>query len=356
MIDFEHTVFVLLLLTGVLNAKPPRQRWGIVIILVGILLVFLPPAQRINIPWNLVIGLVVPLLMWQNIRRIATADWQGWKSVILWVISVVIFSIALLFGGGLNWPGAILFGVISASMIWRAGEPENCSSYMSQIGPLALVFLLTEVEALIQSPNQYMGGIFSGASFGVITALIALRLLRRTPSKYHSWIGIGQAYLAYWFSFYAGVSAVTAVLVSIMVFIWLNQYSRLGYHITDPLAPLNTWPGFGVILALFLLLGWQGHQPVSTIIILEILAGALAGLCITWLGRKLDIPAFQKKGSLLMAALRTGLLLFPALLLWPRDILAQPLLLGAALGLAALVIGLSYMALLFYFPKTGNPY
>ena len=241
-------------------------------------------------------------------------------------------------------------------MIWRAGEPVKSSSYMSQVGPLALVFLLTEVEAFIQSPNMYMGGIFSGASFGVITALISLQLLRRTPSIYHSWIGIGQAYLAYWFSFYAGVSAVAAVLVSIMVFIWLNQYSRLGTYITDPVAPLNTWPGFGLVLALFLLLGWQGHQPVSTIIILEVLAGAVAGLGITWLGRKLDIPAFQKERSLLMAGLRTGLLLFPALLLWPRGILAQPLFLAIAIGLAVLVIGMSYLALLFYFRKIGNPY
>lgn len=356
MIEFEHTIFVLLLLTGVLNAKPPKQRLGIMIILVGIFLAFLPPALRINIPWNLVIGLVVPLLMWQNIRRITTADWQGWKSVILWIISVVILSFALLFGGGINWPGALLFGMIAASMIWRAGEPEESSSYMSQVGPLALVFLLTEVEAVVQSPNQYMGGIFSGASFGVITALIALYLLRRTPPKYHSWIGIGQAYLAYWFSFYTGVSAVAAVLVSIMVFIWLNQYSKLGTRITDPVAPLNTWPGFGLVLALFLLLGWQGHQPVSTIIILEVLAGAAAGLGITWLGRKFDIPAFQKERSLLMAGLRTGVLLFPALLLWPRDILGQPLLLAIAIGLAVLVIGMSYLALLFYFPKTGNPY
>jgi hypothetical protein len=234
-------------------------------------------------------------------------------------------------------------------------EPENSSSYMSQVGPLALVFLLTEVEAFVQSPNQYMGGIFSGASFGVITALIALRLLRNTPSKFHSWIGIGQAYLAYWFSFFAGVSAVSAVLVSIMVFIWLNQYSRLGIHIKNPLAPMNTWPGFGLVLGLFLLLGWQGHQPVSTIILLEVFAGAIAGLGITWLGRKLDIPAFQNERSFPMAGLRTALLLFPALLLWPRNILAQPLLLAVALGLAVLVIGFSYMALLFYFPKTGTP-
>jgi hypothetical protein len=356
MVEFEHTIFILLLLAGVLNAKPPQQRWGILIILAGILLVFLPPAQPVDIPWNLVLGLVVPLLMWQNIRILSDAEWRGWKSIALWISSVIVFSFAFLFGGNLNWPSTLLFGVIAASMIWRAGEPEECSSYMSQVGPLALVFLLTEAEAFIQSPNQYIGGIFSGASFGLIIALAGLYILRRTSPKYHSWIGIGQAYLAYWFSFFAGVSAVAAVLVSILVFIWLNQYTKLGYQIAEPLAPINTWPGFGLILALFLLLGWQGHQPVSAIILLEVFAGAIAGLGITWLGRKLDIPAFQKESPLLMAGLRTALLLFPALLLWPRDILTQPLLLAAAIGMAVLVIGMSYMALIFYFPKTGEPY
>jgi hypothetical protein len=353
MIEFEHTIFVLLLLTGVLNAKPPQQRWGALIILVGILLVFIPPALPIFIPWNLIIGLVVPLLLWQNFRRIVNADWQGWKSLALWVASALIIGIALFLGGGLNWLGALLFGVIGASMIWRAGESESKSSYMSQVGPLALVFLLTEVEALVQSPNQYLGGIFSGASFGLLAALIALRLLKKTPSNYHFLIGIGQSYLAYWFSFFAGASAVSAVLVSVMVFIWLNQYSSLGFPNSSQFAPINTWPGFALILAVFLLLGLQGHQQISTIIILEAVTGAIAGISITWLGRKLNIPAFQKDKSPLMAGLRTGLLLLPALLLWPRDILEQPLLLAAALGLAIFVIGLSYMALLFYFPKTG---
>jgi hypothetical protein len=356
MIEFEHTIFVLLLLTGVLNAKPPQQRWGILIILAGILLVFIPPALPIAIPWNLVIGLVVPLLLWQNIRRITNADWQGWVSVALWVASAALIGIALFLGGGLNWLGAALFGVIAASMIWRAGEPETNSSYMSQVGPLALVFLLTEAEAIVQSPNQYLGGIFSGASLGVITALIALQLLKKTDPKFHSLLGIGQAYVAYWFCYFAGVSAVSAVLVSVMVFMWLNQYSNLGIPDSNLLAPINTWPGFGLILALFLLLGFQSHQQISTVIIIEVLAGALAGLSITWLGRKLNVPAFQEDKSLLMAGLRTGLLLLPALLLWPRDILAEPLLLGAALGLAIVVIGLSYMALLFYFPKEGAPY
>jgi len=56
MIEFEHTIFILLLLGGVLNSKPPRQRWAVVIILIGVLLVFISPARAIDIPWELVLG------------------------------------------------------------------------------------------------------------------------------------------------------------------------------------------------------------------------------------------------------------------------------------------------------------
>jgi hypothetical protein len=91
MIEFEHTIFILLLLSGILNAKPPQQRLAMFIILVGVLLVFLPPAREIPIPWEIILGLVIPIILWQNIRRIINADWWGWKSIALWVISVPIF-------------------------------------------------------------------------------------------------------------------------------------------------------------------------------------------------------------------------------------------------------------------------
>ena len=360
MIEFEHTIFILLLLTGVLNAKPPRQRWATLIILIGVLLVFIPPAQTIKVPWDFILGLVIPLLLWQNIRRIVNANWRGWKSVTLWVITVLIFSFALWFGGALNWPGALLFGVIAASMIWRAGEPESGSSYMSQVGPLTLIFLLTEVEVAIQSPDHYVGGIFSGAFFGVIAALFGLYLLKKTSPKLHIWIGIGQVYLAYWISFMLGVSAVAAAFVSVMTFVWLNQYYQLGFHKNAPAAPLNTWPGFGLMLALFMLLGWQAHQPVSTLLIIEVVVGALIGLGITWMGRRWEIPAFHKQKPFWLAGLRAAVLLFPALLIWPRDILKQPTQLAVAIGITILVIGMSYMGLSYYFPnkviqKNSNP-
>lgn len=352
MVEFEHTIFILLLLTSVLNAKPPQPKIALFIILIGVLLVFIPPAFTIILPWELILGIAIPFLLWQNIRRIVNAEWRGWNSVALWVLTGIIFSIALWLGGALKLPSALLFGIVAASMIWRASEPESSSSYMSLVGPLTLVFLLTEVEVAIQSPNHYIGGIFSGAFFGIVTALFGIYLVRRTPAKYQSWIGIGQAYLAYLISDLGEVSAVTAALVSIMVFVWLNQYFQLGYHKDPPLAPLNTWPGFSIILALFLLLGWQGHQPVTLLLIIEVVLGAILSLGITWLGCRLELPAFQKQSSFWMASLRAALLLFPALLLWPRDALQQPLHLLVAISISILVIGISYLGLLFYFPKT----
>ncbi len=351
MIDFEHTIFILLLLSGILNAKPPQQRWAILIIAIGVLLVFLPPARQISIPWEMILGLVIPLLLWQNARRIVNANWRGWKSVALWVGAVLIYSVVLGITQVLNWPGALLFGLIAASMIWRAGEPEESASYMSQIGPLTLLFLLTEVEAAIQSPDHYLGGIFSGASFGVATALAGLYLLRKVSPKFHAWIGIGQVYVAYWFSYIAGVSAVTAALIAVMTFVWLNQYYQLGFHEKAPPAPLNTWPGFVFVLALFLLLGWQAHQPVSILFIIEVAAGTLLGLLITWLGRRWEIPAFHKEKPYWMAGARIALLLFPALLLWPRNALHQPIQLAVAIGISVLVIGFSHMGFSFYFPR-----
>ena len=218
------------------------------------------------------------------------------------------FGLALILIGDLNWPGALLFGMIAGSMIWRAGEPEIGTSYMSQVGPLTLMFLLTEVEAAIQAPDHYLGGIFSGAFFGVVTALFGLYLLRKFSPKFHAAIGIGQVYAAYWLAYIVGLSAVTAAVISVMVFIWLNQYYQLGFHKKAPPAPLNTWPGFVFVLALFMLLGWQAHQPITSLMTVEVTAGTLLGLLITWVGRRWKISAFNEEKPYWMTGARIALL------------------------------------------------
>lgn len=267
---------------------------------------------------------------------------------------MVIIAAALWFGGAVNLPGALLLGIIAASMIWRASESESKSSYMSQIGPIAIVFLLIEVEAAIQSPNRYLGGIFSGMFYGLLLAAIALFLIRKLSPRWHSWIGMGQVYLAYWLAYSAGVSAVSAALVSVLVYIWLNRYFKLGLHELPPPAPLNSWPGFIAILGLFLLLGWESHQPVTDLILGEVLFVTVVGLLVTWLGIRWEIPAFQSKRPIWLTGVRISALLLPTLLIWPRDLIDEPLLLAVAIGISILVIGFSYLGLEFYFPDRAK--
>lgn len=355
MTEFEHSLFILLLLSGVMIAKPPQQRWGVLLILTGVVLVFIPPARSMQIPWELVLGLIIPLLLWQNVRRMVKANWRGWNSVALWGATVLIFGLFLWLGGTVNLTGALLFGMITASMIWRAGEPENGSSYMSQVGPLTLIFLLTEVEAAIQLPNQYAGGIFSGAFIGIMAALLGAYLVRKAPEPWYPWICIGQVYAAYWFSYAVGVSAVSAAFISVLTYVLWSQSNPSILEGRKLPAPLNTWPGFSLVLALFLVLGWEAHQPASILLIGEVVLGGLLGFGITWLGCRLNIPAFHQQKDYWWAGLRTAALLLPALLIWPRDLLQDPLILGAAIFISAAVIGFSHLVIFHYFPQKALP-
>ncbi len=236
-------------------------------------------------------------------------------------------------------------------MVWRASEPENSTSYMSQIGPLTLIFLLTEVEIAIQAPDHYLGGIFSGGFFGLLAASLGLYLIQKVKPNMHPWIGIGQVYLAYWFSFFIGVSAVTAAFVSTIIFVWVYQYYLEGFDKESWPAPLNTWPGFGLILVLFLFLGWQSHQPVSPLLLIGVFAGTLVALSIILVGRHYKLTTFQDPKPFWLSGLRVTALIFPWLLIWPSNVLNQPIQLAVAIGLSILVVWMSYMGVAYWFPK-----
>ena len=74
MIEFEHSLFKLLLLVAVLSAKPPGRKWLPLVIAIGFLLALLPPPISIPIPWNIILGITIPLILWQNARRIIAAQ------------------------------------------------------------------------------------------------------------------------------------------------------------------------------------------------------------------------------------------------------------------------------------------
>lgn len=351
MVDFEHTLFLILLLSGLVNVKTPNPRLAILIIMAGVIFAFFPPAIEMDIPWEFIIGLVLPLLIWQNIRRLSAARWMGWKNFFYWVGVVVFFSLLLQFVGAYAWTGSLLFGMLIASLIWRAGETETGGSYMSLVGTVTLIFLLTEVDIAILSINHYVGGVFSASFIGLLTALAGLYLLKKTPAKIHSWIGIAQVYAAFWLSLFGGISPIAAALVSALVYVWLRRYTRLGSFRVTRAAPLNSWPGFSLILILFIFLGWQSHQPVSALVIGEALIGGLIAVGVAWLGFRLNNPAFRGTTSLFWTGLKIILLLFPSLLIWPRNTIHEPVQLLVAIGLSILLLGISYGSLSMFLPR-----
>ncbi len=352
MVEFEHSLFKLLLLVAVLSARPPGRKWLPIIIAGGLLLALLPPPISIQVPWELLLGLTVPLLLWQNARRIIAAQWIGkWKDVLVWVLAAALF--ALIFWGfkELHPPVAILFGLVAASLIWTAGETAATTSVISLIGPFTLIFLLSEVEPMIQSPSQYMGGIFSGIAVGAAFALVAIFLVRKTSLKLMDWVALGQIYLAYGFAYLNDISAVAASLASVITFVTVAVYLDLWPEDRVEPTPLNTWPGFIFILVLFMLLGWQAHYPLSSTIFLEVLVGFLLSICIVWIGQQMNLKAFCEDIPFWRIGLRVALLLFATLLIWPHQTLEQPILLIYAFGITLINLVIAKITLDYFFTK-----
>jgi hypothetical protein len=103
-------------------------------------------------------------------------------------------------------------------------------------------------------------------------------------------------------------------------------------------APLNTWPGFLALLAVFIVLGWQIHHPLTTLVAVEVLVGVIIGLICATIGRT-------------VASSRVALLVLAALLLWPREDLLNPLPLALAALAAAVTLFMATSVLPTYLPQ-----
>lgn len=342
MVIFEHALFMLLLLVGIFSIRLPQRRLSAALIVGGVLLVLIPPFVHIPIPWTLIFELTIPILFFQNARHWLNARWRmSWREIGLWLLSIAGLSSIFALTGYLGWPGALLFGIITASMLWRAIESGEQSSQISQIGPLTLIFLLTEIAPAVETPNRYLGGLFSGAAIGIGIAFLAIYVGRRVLPAQRGWIALGQVYAAYWFAELVGVSAIVAALISIAVFAEFSLRRGIEEDEFSLPAPMNKWPVFGIFLALFVFLGWQAHQPPTLALALEAILGFVVGLVITWAANLLNVPGFQSPSRVGLAAFRMGIFIFAALLLWPRSILLENIPLAVALGLAILTNALS---------------
>jgi hypothetical protein len=350
--DFEHSLLLIVLILALLNARPPRQRLTIPLIATGLVLTFVRPTTLIELPWEFILFATVPLLLWQSARRLVSAAWSSVRlELALWLLAALLYTGLFMAVGALELLHAVLLGILLGSILWRAGEGEESPAFISQIGPLTIIFLLVETAPSVETPDRYLGGVASGLAVGIVIALGAIWLVTRVAERWHDPIAVGQVYLAFALATLFEVSAVACALASVVVYYLTAARRGLLEEGQMRPQPLNSWPGFLLLLAVFVFLGWQAHQPLTGPVALEVGVGALIGLVVAFAGQRLRVPVFLSSGSVAIAAIRAALLVLAALLMWPR---AAPLT-ALALDLAVTASALSLFLATSVLPDYVEP-
>jgi CBS domain-containing protein len=338
MSTLEHSLIMLLLLTGLLSARPRLPLAVQAVIIGAVALALVAPIAPLDLPWNALAASVIPVLLWQTAQPVVNARRPiKIEEILLWLLIVAGIGSVLALTAELNLAGALLFGVLAASVAWRALEgDETQASYLGPFGPLALAFLLTEIDLLIEVRDVYALMLLGGAVIGVVLGYASVQIALRIPGglKRNVW-SIAQVYLAYGIGLIFGLSGVATALLSIAAY--LVYGSRRGLWVSGSLQPrpFDYRPIFGAAVIALAFFGWQTHVSLTGPLLLEVGLGlAVVGTAV-WLGRFLKSQAFSVERSFVKVLTQVGLLLVPALLLWPRQALLDPAPLALALVVAA---------------------
>jgi hypothetical protein len=346
MAGYEHALFLILLLGFLLIGLRDRHQSSLYLLAGGILLVLLPPFVRVKLPWDLILALVLPWVLWQNADSWLQISWRfPRRELFLWLLNAISLALIVYFIGGSLWLRAAFFGIIAASMFWHLSRQIELSGLLEVIGPLTLLILLVETSLPLDEPSIYIGSLFSGAGIGIILAVVSIIVMKKVPSTYMRWIFLGQAYLAYWIAFALKASPIAAVLISVIVFIefYLTRSDRKEINLS--LSRFDNRFPFYILLALFIFTAWQTHQPIALVQWIEVVLGLFVGLFVTFFGQRIAVHRFEHLSSNWRNSLKLGLFLFGLLLLWPRGPELKPVIILVALGMAVFLPVLSMMLL-----------
>ena len=339
MVTLEHTLVILLLLVGLLNAKPkiPRLAWWA--IASALMLVLITPAVPMILPWDWLSALIIPVLLWQVAERLARVHTPvNIKDFVIWLGMALGISGILLFTSELTAAGAFMFGLLTASMVWRSVEEDRQPTHLGQVGPLALAFLLAEIAPAVEAPGRYGVALITGTGIGALVGYVAVRAAQRIqPSAWHNILSIGQVYLAYGLAAFLNSSGVAAAIMSVAIYVAYGTKRGLWSEGTVRPKPLDSGPVYALAVLALAFFAWQTHVPITPLLLLEVGLGLFFTVLVIWIARRLGSETFLLENSYAKVAVRVGSLLLPAILLWPREALLDPLPLIIALGVATLV-------------------
>ena len=341
----EHSLIILLLLVALLNSAVLQ---GLMWWLIGggLALAFLSPTPPISLPWDWLAALAIPLILWQTAHRLVSARWaEKGRDFALWLGLAAAISAFLWLSEDLAPAGAILFGLLSASMMWRATEEQSQPSYLGQVGPLALAFLLAEIAPAVEAPGRYFFALSGGSAIGAFIGYLAGRIIPKFAHDLHQEIlSLGQVYLAYAVASLLGMSGVAAALLSVTVFVAYSVTQGLWTDGRIRPRPLDRKPVFLSAVVVLAFFSWQMHVPITPRLMVEIAIAMILTALAVWVGILMKSPTFLAERSFIRVLRRVGFLFIPAIFLWPRETLLDPVPLMIALAAAGLaVLGTHYV-------------
>jgi CBS domain-containing protein len=340
MMMLEPSIIMIMLLTGLLNARPRLSGLAKLGIAVALMLAFVAPSVSLLAPHSWFSAIVIPLLLWQSAQRLANARWPiRRQDIVIWLLIAGSIGAMLVVTSNMKWSAALLFGVLASSILWRTAEEDEAHpTHLGQVGMLALAFLLAEIAPFFESTYQYALGLIGGAALGALVGYIFVNIAREwTRGAWFKVCSFGQAYVAYGIAIMFGLSGVACAALSIVVYVaYGTQRGLWPAGIIKP-QPLNSRPVFIAGVAVLAYFSWQMHKPVSSVLLLEgALSMIIAALGIA-LGRRFGSMGFTGKRAYADTLVSVVMQVLPAILLWPRDIQLSPVPLGAALIMAWLL-------------------
>ncbi len=336
--ELEHILIMLLLLATLIRVSSGMKsafRWLIVAV---ILLVFLAPAVPIALPWEVFTAVIIPLLLWQSAQRLGSASWfGGGLNLLLWLLLVIGIAGVIFLTGGLSIASALVFGLLAASLVWNTFTSEPSETILGQIGILTLVFLLTGVETAVDAPGRFLYALIAGGAVGALVGYLSTRIAERLPAgRMRSVFSVVQVYLAYGIGLILGLSTVAAAVVSVAMHVAYGTKRGLWSEGQIQPKPLDNSILFWVGVAALAFFGWQTHIPFSAAILLEVALALVLTAAIIWTGQRGNSLTQANESRPFEALFRVGFLLAAALLLWPKNLLLDPLPIAIALGFASL--------------------
>ena len=357
LLDTEHGLVMLLLLYGLLTYRDEKvSRWVPLVILGGILLSLTTPVHEMRLFWPVITGLVVPPFLWQAAVAVTKSGplRRQW-SLVVWVVTLVLVTISLWVFGGISVSTAMLFGILTVTLVWYFRELKIERSYLSTIGLITLVVLLTEVDLALVSLRFWLGSLLSGAAIGIAIGFLGVAIYRRLrKTRLKNLLFFVWAYLAYLTGLAFDTSAIVTTLAAAQV---VSTYGfSIGLWVSQKDIPIpSNFPLFFYLSAgVWITLGWQAHtvfNPENLIGILMALAVVTISVLVIW--KVAPISTENRLVRLIRKETGVFLLLFGGAIFWPQPAFLTTISVEIALGAGILLIFLLRFSLQPVFDLIG---